>query len=948
MFDITTLFIKLFNLSLSAGWIVLFVALLRLLLKKAPKWINCLWWLLVGLRLIFPFSIESVFSLIPSSEVVSPDIIYSASPSVSTGIPAFNSVINPIIESTFTPDPSYSVNPLQVVAIVSSYLWLIGLAVMLIYTVVCYVALRRKMHFAVKTEGNIYESENVDSPFILGVIRPKIYLPFGLDESSREYILAHEKAHLKRKDHLIKPIAFLLLSVYWFNPLMWVAYVLLCRDIELACDEKAVKEMEKEERKEYSLALLQSSVHRRMVAACPLAFGEVGVKQRVKSVMNYKKPAFWVIVVALIASVVASVCLLTSPVKGEEISKGYYRETELIFSERVTDYVSENIYVITDENQLYVMDGNGITADIGILQKNDLDNKRLETFGNIDEVPDFDKITAALVARNWDSEDQISDCTLHYIFKTKHNEYFMIVAYAPTLWLDGVVNEDGEAEIGEVGQITIKEIRRLQYLGENYNENTIIREYSSETSERDFQIEVSLMNQLDPPEDTLPDMPYTAVSFHVLGEQCLRTEKGTIERYAVAFARYGYTYEDGQLFESGEANKAILEFSIDSDGTYVLRDCKEFILDGTEAYFEREWDMLSSEAEYDTQRLSDTLTYECRVKAMNYYHIANWTYAPMLSASWYYACPITFSVDYDKAVVSCSDGIMVKEKFAEKNEEGTEMTYDRADTPIWCPVASDDESSKAADSAEISFTLYKNGRKIYKGTINITDQKNFTTTLGTIYALEMSNNRELFMAEGPTVRSGVWTNEIRFYKERVLETESDRVILSVHYLLPTEIETLNEIMDTANWINADYASRVQLRLDGKFNLNDKTVFFSDEMNVLYAPPYYAEIESEDMDFIMSLQGRREYTCDLGGLYSKLTLTLPSKFFEFSSHPLSSEVYYGYYEENDNEIVLKDDETESVFTFTKSEGKLVFDENKSSSLSEYNGVENLKDGAVFMQ
>ena len=320
----------------------------------------------------------------------------------------------------------------------------------------------------------------------------------------------------------------------------------------------------------------------------------------------------------------------------------------------------------------------------------------------------------------------------------------------------------------------------------------------------------------------------------------------------------------------------------------------------------------------------------------------------MLSASWYYACPITFSIDYDKAVISCSDGTMIKEKYTEKNEEGTEMTYDRADTPIWCPVASDDESGKAADSAEISFTLYKNGRKIYKGTINITDQKNFTTTLGTIYALEMSNNRELFMAEGPTVRSGVWTNEIRFYKERVLETESDRVVLSVHYLLPTEIKRLNEIMDSANWINADYASRVQLRLDGKFNLNDKTVFFSDEMNVLYAPPYYAEIESEDMDFIMSLQGGREYTCDMGGLYSKLTLTLPSKFFEFSSHPLSSEVYYGYYEENDNEIVLKDDETESVFTFTKSEGKLIFDENKSSPLPEYNGVENLEDGAVFMQ
>lgn len=928
MFDITTLFIKLFNLSLSAGWIVLFVVLLRLVLKKAPKWINCLWWLLVGLRLIFPFSVESVFSLIPSSEVVSPDIIYSASPSVSTGIPAFNSVINPIIESTFTPDPSYSVNPLQVVAIIGSYVWLIGLAVMLIYTVVCYVMLRRKMRFAVKTEGNIYESENVESPFILGVIRPKIYLPFGLEESSREHILSHEKAHLKRKDHLIKPIAFLLLSVYWFNPLMWVAYVLLCRDIELACDEKAVKEMEKDQRKEYSLALLQSSVHRRMVAACPLAFGEVGVKQRVKSVMNYKKPAFWVIVVALIASVVASVCLLTNPIESDSIETGRYVTEQWLYRERATDYTTENTYILFEDELMYVLpDGEGIS--LGDIKKANI---------SAEEIAGYAKMPGA-----WLVDYDLRGITASYIVSTSE-EPIMSGAYIL------VKTESGDVLLGEIKEDTENEnetvkLVSLQNLKFKENESLVIRESISETSERDFQIEVSLMNQLDPPEDTLPDMPYTAVSFHVLGEQCLRTEKGTIERYAVAFARYRYTYEDGQLFESGEANKAILEFTIDSDGTYVLRDCKEFILDGTEAYFEREWDMLSSEADYDTQQLSDTLTYECRVKAMNYYHIAHWTYAPMLSASWYYVCPITFSVDYDKIVVECSDGDLVRT--GKTYEYDTKMTYDNTETVSWCPNRYGNAST-SADSAEISFTLYKNGKKIYKDTIKIKEQKNFTTTNGTIYVLEMSDNRELFMAEGPTVRSGVWTNEIRFYKERVLETESDRVILSVHYLLPTEIETLNEIMDTANWINADYASRVQLRLDGKFNLNDKTVFFSDEMNVLYAPPYYAEIESEDMAFIMSLQGWREYKSEMEVLFAKLSLELTSDYFEFMIHPLSSRVYYGNFEETENSIVIKDDETEAFFTFRKSDGKLIFDADKSSEIPQYNGVETLKDGAVFMQ
>lgn len=943
------LFLKIVNMSISASWIVLAVLLLRIVLKKAPKWINCILWGIVGLRLIMPLSLESVFSLIPSPQTISPEIMTNVTPEINTGIPILNSTINPVISDTFAPEIGASANSLQILIPIISVVWLIGIASLLVYTLISYLRLKNKVSTAVRFRDNIYQSEAVVSPFVLGIIRPKIYLPFNMAEQEMEHVIAHEQAHLRRKDHLWKPLGFIILTLHWFNPVMWLAYILLCRDIELACDEKVVKEFDYVQKADYSQALLACSVNRRMVAACPLAFGEVGVKDRVKSVLNYKKPAFWVIMVAIIASIVAAACFLTNPISADKIALGYYRETELIYSQRVTDYIPENVYGITVENQLYVIDGNGIVADIGMLDKSDLDNDRLQNFNCLSEVPNFDKITTALVARDWDSEDQIHNCTLHYIFKTKHGEVFMVVAYAPTLWLDGVIDEDDEVKIGEVGQITINEIRKLQYIGETYNENTVVREYSSETSERDFQIEASLMNQLDPPEGSLADgMPYTAASFHVLGEQCLRTENGTIDRYAVIFARYRYTYEDGQLFESGEANKAILEFEVESDGTYALIDCKEFILDGTEVDFEKEFNMLSSEAEYDTQQLSDTLTYECRVKAMNYYHIAYWTYAPMLSASWYYACPITFSVDYDKAVISCSDGTMVKEKLGEKNEEGSEMTYDRADTPIWCPVASDAESSKAADSAEISFTLYKNGKKAYKGTIIATYQNAFEAPLGSLYVLEMSSNRELVMAEGPTVRIGVRANEVRFYKERVLETESDRVVLSVHYLLPSEIKRLNEIMDSANWINADYASRTQLSLDGKFILDDKPIFFSDEMNVLYSAPYYAEIESEDMAFIMSLQGSREYKSDLCGLYSKLTLNLSSKFFEFTAHPLSSRIYYGDYEETENNIVIIDDETADFFTFRKSEGNLIFDAENSSPVPQYNGVENLKDGAVFTQ
>ena len=961
MFDITTLFIKVLNLSLSAGWIVLFVLMLRLLLRKAPKWINCLWWLLVGLRLVFPFSIESIFSLIPSSEVVSPDIIYSPSPSISTGIPAFNTVVNPIISESFAPSFESSVNPLQVMAIISSYVWLLGLAVMLIYTVVCYGLLRRKMRFAVKSESNIFESENVGSPFILGIIRPKIYLPFGLSEENRNHIIAHEKAHLKRKDHLIKPIAFLILSVYWFNPLMWVAYVLLCRDIELACDEKAVKALEAEKRREYSLALLQNSTRRRMIAACPLAFGEVGVKQRVKSVMNYKKPAFWVIVVALIASVVASVCLLTNPVTADDIKEGYYLERDRIYSERVTDYVTENIYGVgfAETPYLYVIE-NGITMDVGELQKSDLDNERLDSFTFLDMAPELDRITVAYVARNWDSESERENCTLHYLVKTENDEHYMIKAFAPTLWLDGVINEKGEAEIGEVGQITVKEIRKLGYLGENYKDHLVTTERTSETSECDSAIRVALMNQLPAPDGSLSDgLPFTTVSIHVPGVETVsgtrKEHEGTLshivyETYAVCFARYRYTYENGQFAEYGEANKAILEFEIWEDGTYALKECREFVSDESAEEFEKRFNELTDSSDYDETQLAGTLTYECRVNAMNHFDVASWTYSPMLSATWHYACPITFSMDYDKAVISCTDGTMIKEKYGERNEEATEMTYERNDTPIWTPIRWDgSENSEEAKSAEISFRLYKNGRTIYKGKMTAEAQEKFASPLGQMYIFEISDGGNKFLlSEGPTVRLGVWTNEIRFFKERVAETNPERVIIESHYLSPAEIEKLNEIMDTAEWVNAEYIGRKELWLDGKFLLEDDPVFFSDESNVLYAPPYYAEIESEDMDYIMSLQGRREYKSELDPLYSKLILDLTLNFFEFEIHPLSSKIYYGDFEETEDSIILKDDETEAVFTFRKSEGKLIFDAKNSSPLPQYKGTENLEDGAVFKQ
>ena len=307
------LFLKIINMSISASWLILAVLILRLVLKKAPKWVNVLLWGIVAVRLVCPFSFESALSLIPSAETIPLDIGMDTTPTINSGINAINNAVNPIIGQSNTPMAGASANPLQITIGIYEYIWIFGMIALALYTAISYWRLRRKVDTAVRYEDNIFQSENVGSPFVLGIIKPKIYLPFKMDEQDMEHVVAHEQAHIRRKDHWWKPLGFLLLTIHWFNPLMWLAYVLLCRDIELACDEKVIKELGNEQRADYTQALVACSVNRRMIAACPLAFGEVGVKERVKSVMNYKKPAFWIIILAVIACVVVVVCFLTNP-----------------------------------------------------------------------------------------------------------------------------------------------------------------------------------------------------------------------------------------------------------------------------------------------------------------------------------------------------------------------------------------------------------------------------------------------------------------------------------------------------------------------------------------------------------------------------------------------------------------------------------------------------------
>ena len=307
------LFLKIINMSISASWLVLAVLILRFVLKKAPKWINVLLWGIVAIRLICPFSFESTLSIIPSAETIPLNICMDTTPTINSGISAINNAVNPIISQSNTPMAGASVNPLQITIGIYEYIWIFGMIALALYTAISYWRLRRKVDTAVRYKDNIFQSENVSFPFVLGIIKPRIYLPFKMNGQYLEHVVAHEQAHICRKDHWWKPLGFLLLMIHWFNPLMWLAYVLLCRDIELACDEKVIKELGNEQRGDYTQALVACSVNRRMIAACPLAFGEVSVKERVKSVMNYKKPAFWVTIISVIVCVGVAVCFLTNP-----------------------------------------------------------------------------------------------------------------------------------------------------------------------------------------------------------------------------------------------------------------------------------------------------------------------------------------------------------------------------------------------------------------------------------------------------------------------------------------------------------------------------------------------------------------------------------------------------------------------------------------------------------
>lgn len=336
----TKLFIQLLNMSFTASIVILFVLVVRLLLKKSPKIFSYVLWSVVLFRLICPFSFNSILSLLPTkANPISQDILYSTVDIIDTGIPVINNIINaPLLQTT----PNSSVNPLQIWISIGTIIWVIGVSVLLLYSIISLLKFKKHLNGATHYKDNIYYSDNINTAFVMGIISPKIYLPTNLSNSEEEYILLHEQTHIKHFDHIIKIISFLVLCIYWFNPLVWISFFLSGKDMEMACDETVIKKLGNDVKKDYSTSLLSLTTGKRLVGGTPIAFGEGNTKQRIKNILNYKKPTFWVITITTLIIICVIAGLIVNPRENNNINSS----TKNLWNAR-TQYVGDNSAVGT-------------------------------------------------------------------------------------------------------------------------------------------------------------------------------------------------------------------------------------------------------------------------------------------------------------------------------------------------------------------------------------------------------------------------------------------------------------------------------------------------------------------------------------------------------------------------------------------------------------------------
>jgi beta-lactamase regulating signal transducer with metallopeptidase domain len=426
------LFLTVLNMSLTASYVILFVILVRLLFKKAPKVISYALWGVVAFRLIIPFSFESIFSLMPRNTNAVPiphDIVYQQSPQFNSGIEVVDSFVS---QSLPAPTAGASVNPLQVYIEIGAYIWILGMIALLVYSLVSVLLLKRQLKGAKLIEQNILEAKNLKTPFILGLIRPKIYLPVELNATERNYILLHEQTHIQRKDHIIKVIAFLILSIHWFNPLVWIAFRLMSTDMELSCDEKVLKVMKEDIKKPYANSLLSLAAERHILNGSPLAFGEGNVKVRIKNVLSYKKPKFWVVLFSIIIMAAIVIGLAANPKSTESFNGFTYRVKEIPYQAGMYSFAytldSAPQYSISSDYRLYskqVIDEDWNMH--GVLYPYEISRQELYTLF----VPPYNDIhriidQAKLIYRA-DTDDDLK--TFYLVIQLKYEDVLLAVGY---------------------------------------------------------------------------------------------------------------------------------------------------------------------------------------------------------------------------------------------------------------------------------------------------------------------------------------------------------------------------------------------------------------------------------------------------------------------------------------------------------------------------------------
>lgn len=457
------LFLDIFNLSITASYLIVAVMLARFLLKKAPKSVYCVLWLFVGIRLIMPFSIVSAFSLIPSGLAINMEIMAdNEKPVLGTDFRSNKSYISEEAILTIGNDNHAveSVNKPFVYLSIVTVGWLLGIGIMLLYLLISWCQLAKRVRMAVPAEHEgikYYQCDTIDSPFLFGLFRPRIYVPSGLEKGELSYVLRHEAAHRQRRDYLIKPIGYALLTVYWFNPFIWAAYILLCRDIELSCDEKVIRELGEEHKQEYSRALLACAVRHRTIAACPVAFGETGVKRRVKNILSYKRPAFWVIIAAVLACAVIAVCFMT-----EQRDDDKQNITENV----VTGEISELLGMETDDNGVKWYRVKTVSGEEGYVRAD------MHDAGQLAEAPKqqaskSDKVTE-LEAEIKEIRSQMQETdTAEAESSLELNSYNEFAAQ----WAEAFCSRNGEAVMELSDEAAISNLEELGLLEQGVDEN---------------------------------------------------------------------------------------------------------------------------------------------------------------------------------------------------------------------------------------------------------------------------------------------------------------------------------------------------------------------------------------------------------------------------------------------------------------------------------------------